>query len=285
MNKMMIRMLSVLIMLLMAFEADGSQNGMWATPEDASTAVMKEAEMSVPQYRRRKRVRQRQGAYSRRKSQATVAKPKNNAVIIKDETAEPKEVHVCLDSLTTNYVAQDGSVISGTAGSYQLTIADKATVVLNGVDIINIPNRTAYEYAGITCEGDATIVLAEGTTNHVMGGYENYPGIYVPEGKTLTIKGSGTLESSSQGWAAGIGGGKDLACGNIVIEGGIIIAKGGKNAAVIGSGWFGSCGDIVIQPSVKRVKLITQGYGGSTIGAGKDATCGTVTIADGALVE
>ena len=205
-------------------------------------------------------------------------------VKIEEQPTKPKQELVFLEDLTTDYVVQDGCVISGIAGSCRLTIADKATVVLCGVDITNIPNRFTHAYAGITCAGDATIILAEGTTNKVMGGYENYPGIYVPEGKTLTIKGSGTLESSSQGWSAGIGGGKDLACGNIVIEEGTIIAEGGANAAAIGSGWLGSCGDIVIRPTVTRVTLIRKRGGGIAIGAGKDATCGRVTIADGAQV-
>ena len=104
------------------------------------------------------------------------------------------------------------------------------------------------------------------------------------KGKTLTIKGPGTLESSSQGWAAGIGGGKDLECGNIVIEEGIVIAKGGNNAAAIGGGWSGSCGDIVIRSTVTLVTLIREGNDSVYIGAGKDGSCGKVTIADGALV-
>ena len=295
MKKLMIKVLTILIMLLMAFEADGLENSMWVMPEDASNAVMKEAEMSTLQQRRRsRRRRSRQRTRSKQKSQDTVVTTPENetidivetveTVIIEEQVTEPKEELVALDFLIANYVVQDKSVISGIAGSKKLTIADKATVILNGLDITNIPNQVAYDYAGITCEGDATIILEEGTTNKVMGGYENRPGIYVPEGKTLTIKGSGILECSSQGWAAGIGGGKDLICGNIVIEEGVIIATGGKNAAAIGSGWFGSCGNIVIRPNVTNVTLIRHKSGGNTIGAGKDATCGTVTIAEGAHV-
>ena len=66
----------------------------------------------------------------------------------------------------------------------------------------------------------------------VQGFYEEYPGIYVPEGKTVTIKGDGKLTASSNGVGAGIGGGAGIAsgngsgagisCGNISIEGGTI---------------------------------------------------------------
>ena len=284
MNKIMSRVLTILMMLLMAFESDGTGNCSYAAPEDASAAAMKEAEMSVIQYSQRQRERRR--ARTRRTSPRVVAKEKqtvDTVEIIKD-AIEPNDVHVELDTLTADYVAQHGEVISGTAGSYKITIADKATVILNGVDITHIPFGASYMFAGITCAGDATIVLAEGTTNKVKGGYENYPGIYVPKGRTLTIKGSGALECSSQGWAAGIGGGKDLYCGNIVIEEGIIIAKGGKNAAAIGGGWFGSCGDIIIRPTVTSVTVIRERSGGSCIGAGKDGSCGKVTIADGAQI-
>ena len=286
MNKIMSRAFTILMMLLMAFESDGAGNCTYAVPEDASAAVMKEAEMSVIQYnqRQRKRRRTRTRRKSPRPNDVTKEEQMIDTVKIIEVAIEPKDVHLDLDTLTADYVVQGGEVISGTAGSYMITIADKATVILNGVDITNIPFGADYLYAGITCAGDATIVLAEGTANKVKGGYENYPGIYVPKGNTLTIKGSGSLECSSQGWAAGIGGGKDLYCGNIVIEEGIIIAKGGKNAAAIGGGWFGSCGDIIIRPTVTSVTLIRERSGGSCIGAGKDGSCGKVTIADGARI-
>ena len=287
MRKIMSRMLTILIMLLVAFEADGIDNYAYAAPEDASAAAMKETEMSAPQNRQQRR-RNNRRTRSRRRSQgnATVAKDEQTIDTVKtvEVAIEQNYVHVDLDTLTADYVIQDGTVLSGTAGIYKLTIADSATVELNGVNITKIPDRAIYQYAGITCAGDATIILAEGTTNKIKGGYENCPGIYVTKGKTLTIKGAGALECSSQGWAAGIGGGKDLECGSIVIEEGIITARGGKNAAAIGGGWSGSCGDIVIKPTVTRVTLIREKNGGISIGAGKEGTCGKVTIADGAQV-
>ncbi len=44
-------------------------------------------------------------------------------------------------------------------------------------------------WAGLTCLGDATIVLADGTTNTVTNFNRNYPCIQAAEGKTLVIKG------------------------------------------------------------------------------------------------
>ena len=68
-----------------------------------------------------------------------------------------------------------------------------------------------------------------------------YPGIYVPKGKKLTIKGSGSLTAKSVGFetippmAGGIGAGNGKSCGSIFIEGGTVTAYGGLNAAAIGS--------------------------------------------------
>lgn len=61
----------------------------------------------------------------------------------------------------------DGDVVTGTGGgNTPLKIADGATVTLAGVT--NTSN-TGNEIAGIQCEGDATIILADGTTNKFKG--------------------------------------------------------------------------------------------------------------------
>ncbi len=62
------------------------------------------------------------------------------------------------------------------------------------------------------------------------------PGIYIPEGKTLTIDGNGTLnaapnKSTKNTWAAGIGGGYEAKNGNIIIKGGVINATGGGTSS------------------------------------------------------
>lgn len=287
------KVISILIMLLMVIEVDGVESYTLTTSEETSTVVIEEADMSLmqnAQRRRRRRSRRRSSEKStNEETEDSVKYSKAKETLeaeapLKVEAPKPIINYVDLATLTSDYVAQDGDVISGILGSYRLTIADKATVTLKGVGITQIPNRVTHEFAGITCAGDATIILAPNTTNTVIGGYENYPGIFVTEGKTLTIKGLGSLESSSQGWAAGIGGGKDLACGSIVIEEGTIRAKAGKNAAAIGSGWYGSCDDITIKSSVTNVTLVKKANGGYSIGAGKNATCGTVTIADSSKV-
>jgi len=186
---------------------------------------------------------------------------------------------VDLSKLTANYTAQDGEVLTGTlSGIYKISIAPGATVELQDVTINGVHDYFAdgNRWAGINCIGDATIIL--NGTNNVRGFNYYYPGIHVAVGSTLTIKGSGTLNASSNGFGAGIGGGDDISCGNIVIEGGIINATGGGLAAGIGSGPFGDCGYITITDGVTKVTARRGENNDYSIGKGYEGTCGTVTI-------
>ena len=74
--------------------------------------------------------------------------------------------------------------------------------------------------------GDATIIL-EGE-NTVEAFAYRYPGIYIPDGNTLTIQGTGTLNVTGD-HGCGIGGSHvNLPkSGNVLIKGGTIIANGG----------------------------------------------------------
>ena len=195
-----------------------------------------------------------------------------------------------LAALTGAYTAQDGETLTGTlAGNYKISIAAGATVTLNGVTIER-GFSSSCKWAGITCNGDATITLAAGSTNTVKGFYRNYPGIKAgPSGKTLTIQGTGTLYASvnrsSDCEGAGIGsdatnGGS---CGNITILGGTIYATGGSksygNTGGPGIGNFAgnSCGNITILGGTINA---TGGSGSAGIGSGYTGSCGTITIAN-----
>ena len=200
-----------------------------------------------------------------------------------------------LSSLDADHTAQNGEILTGQLGvSHKVSIAAGATVILKNVDINYGNTLTASSYAGITCEGNATLILV-GDANEVKGFNDGYPGIFVPSGSTLTITGSGTLYANGHANAAGIGSGKDIieayrACGNIVIQGGTIWATGGSGAAAIGSGATAnyvepqtgtpsSCGNITIKNSVTHV-YATKGAGAESIGSGQYSNCGTVTIED-----
>lgn len=191
-----------------------------------------------------------------------------------DDAITWNEVNI---SSLTEYTAQNGDLLTGTAGSdAHITVAAGATITLKKAIITSINDDDEYEWAGITCAGDATIIL-EGD-NEVKGGDEDYPGIYVPQNATLTIKGSGSLTASSNGYGAGIGGGYKISCGNIVIEGGNITATGGDSAAGIGSGQSATCGNITISGGSITA---TGGSMAAGIGSGYDASCGDITITDG----
>ena len=176
-----------------------------------------------------------------------------------------------LSTLSSDYTAADGETLYGTlAGNYKISIAAGATVTLKDVTIDGSGN-----YAGITCLGDATIIL-DGT-NNVKGCSSDYPGIYVPRNKTLTILGTGSLTAIGNDSGAGIGGSSDADCGNIVIEGGTIAAMGGTHAAGIGSGGYGSCGSITISGGT-----VTATGGDEAAGIGSSwGSCGNITITDG----
>lgn len=193
-------------------------------------------------------------------------------------TVTPTTVN--LSSITSNYTAINGQVLTGTLGSnVKISIADGATVTLDGITINGV-NNDSYQWAGLNCLGDATIILKDGTTNTLKGFYRDYPGIHVPSGSTLTIQGetagTGSLTASSNGWGAGIGGGDGINCGNITITGGNITATGGDSAAGIGAS--GSCGNILIEGGTVTA---TGGTNAAGIGSGSSSSCGNVTITTG----
>ena len=195
----------------------------------------------------------------------------------------PRNKNVNLATLTGNITLLDGDIVTGTLqGNKEISVASGATVTLKDANITCLTD-SAY-FAGINPVGDATILL-EGE-NTLKGGYEDYPGIFVPENKTLTIDGTGSLTASSGGddefgYGCGIGGGYQMAAGNIVIDGGTITANGGQWAAGIGSGYEGSCGNITINGG----KITANGgeYAAG-IGSGLDeASCGDITINGGTI--
>ena len=190
-----------------------------------------------------------------------------------------------LSKLTAESTAEfatvtDGMTIKGALAegvNVKVSIAEGATVTLDGVTINGVDNNS-YQWAGINCLGDATIILSG--TNTVKGFYRAYPGIHVPVDKTLTIQGSGSLTASSNGYGCGIGGGYEIACGNIVIAGGTITATGGGDAAGIGIGLMGSCGTISITGGTVTA---TGGQYGAGIGSGTAGSCGNISITGGTI--
>ncbi|MBQ6554343.1 MAG: choice-of-anchor J domain-containing protein [Firmicutes bacterium] len=177
------------------------------------------------------------------------------------------EGYVHLDELTDDYVAQNGDMLTGELkGNYKISIADGAGVALWNVNI------NTDEWAGITCLGDAFIIVPRGENTIISN--SSYPGILIPENKNLSINGYGSLDVRSDN-ASGIGGAYEKNCGNIEIIDGTITATGGANSAGIGSSCSGSCGNIEIRGGTVTA---TGGVNAAGIGCGYGGSCGDITI-------
>ena len=177
------------------------------------------------------------------------------------------------------FTVKNGYILTGIlGGTCMISIADGATVTLDNVNIVGGIGRSIMsKYAGITCEGNATIILVG--TNYVKGFHDYYPGIQPAEGKTLTIKGSGSLTAKSEE-APGIGSAYMINCGNINIEGGTIAAFGGVDSAGIGSGYGSSCGNITITKGVTKVTAKGNNAVTSIGFSNRASRCGKITIGD-----
>ena len=190
---------------------------------------------------------------------------------------------IVLDFVTADYTAQDGETLTGTLrDNVKISIAEGAKVTLSNVTI-NGENNNKYLWAGITCLGDATLVL-DGT-NSVTGFWGSYPGIQPGgTGTTLTIEGTGSLTATTNDYdltAAGIGAKNGGTCGNIIINSGTITATGLRNAAGIGSCNAATCGDITINGGTVNATGKSDAAG---IGASFGGTCGNITISGTANV-
>ena len=206
-----------------------------------------------------------------------------NVVMGSDGTLIKQEGHNdSKDEIYNRVRLTDNDLLQGSVG-YQpyVSIADGSTVTLRYADIRGIKRG---EWAGLICEGNATLILDYGTT--IIYGGQNSPGIYIPQGKTLTIKdeskGKGELIVVGGDNSAAIGGGPGRACGNIVIESGKVTATGGKYAAAIGSGKNGSCGNISIGENASVTAV--AGENAEPIGRGENATSGAASI-DNTLID
>ena len=200
------------------------------------------------------------------------------------QLAQTHEINIA--DLCNDYTAQNGDILSGKlSNNVSISIADGATVTLDGVDINGNGGWNKGDYAGLTPLGDATIILKDGSENIVKGFKDNYPGIFAAYGKKLTIQGTGKLEASSNGWGAGIGGGYNTNCGKIEIQGGTITATGGTAGAGIGAG-LGSYpyNSTTLTISGTGSLTATGGYYAAGIGSGSSCSqCGSITISGGTI--
>lgn len=145
-----------------------------------------------------------------------------------------------LATITSDYTIPNGAIVKGELGTnVKICVAEGASIMLKGMNIgMNADGSNKWgsgDYAGLTCLGDATINLADGTVNKIMSIGGGNPGIHIKTG-TLVIQGNGTLMAYSHDGTAGIGCGDSnpkgatvagvSTCGDITISGGLPITAG-----------------------------------------------------------
>jgi len=182
-----------------------------------------------------------------------------------------------------------------------VSVGAGATVILNGVKIV----VTDSQVNAITCNGAATFVLADGSSNTItagpnekctmkssgtlkfMGGssgtgklsvtFNNSQSDYgaIFSSGEIIIEG-GSITATSNGYGAPIGGTRKSRCGNITIKGGSVNAKcTGYNAGI-----GGYCNNITISGGtvVARGASMAAGIGDAYY---SDGSCGNITISGG----
>lgn len=227
----------------------------------------------------------------------------NGKLYTSNNLALTAKAEVNLASQTADYTATSGDVLTGTLDpAYKLIIPMDAVVMLKNATI----NYGGYDGPAIECQGRATIVLADGTTNSVTvpGGTEpnqsGYPGIWAGDyGTKLTIKGStGVLNIVGGYLAAGIGyphysytnGVGSHQCGVIQIDGGVINSYAG-HVSVLGDGCESGIGSICSAPSgdlcegiIINGGTVTAKGGTAGIGSSGGADVGFITINGGTVI-
>ncbi|MBQ6942931.1 MAG: hypothetical protein IJN43_01250 [Ruminococcus sp.] len=177
---------------------------------------------------------------------------------------------------------------TGNATTDKIKIADGTTANVTiknvNIDVSGTSDACAFEVG----ENSTVNLTLEGENTLKSGAYR--AGLQVGEGEKLVIDGSGSLDATGGGLAAGIGGVDCKASGTIEINGGEVTATGGEMAAGIGGGYCGSGGNIVISGgTVKAIGgedavAIGDGYNGSggTFSTGENGTAViNVSNADG----
>ncbi|MBQ8060786.1 MAG: hypothetical protein IJ205_02420 [Bacteroidales bacterium] len=196
-----------------------------------------------------------------------------------------------LSTVTKETTVEDGMTLVGKLAAGGSIVLGNGKYTLANVDI-NSDGAITVGKSGISCTGNTNIVLKG--KNKVKGLGENYPGIWIKEGFTLTIEGNGSLEATGN-YGAGIGCAsytqdEENNCGNIVIKSGTVTATS-ETAAGIGSGYSSAnsdCGNITIEKdavvTAKSGRPEAASIGTSEGSSSGRSRCESITIKSGATV-
>jgi len=167
---------------------------------------------------------------------------------------------------------------SGTTPTANTVTLDRgsARVTLMGVNI----ETTAERSHPISVAKNAHLRITLVGTNTVTANGKYAAGIHVPDGASLTVDGSGSIDAMGGISAAGIGGGRGGAGGTITVSGGTVTATGGSYGAGIGGGYNGAGGNITVSGGTVTA---TSGNYGAGIGGGDDGAGGNITVSGGTV--
>ncbi|MGI6496098.1 MAG: hypothetical protein ACOX5G_08425 [Kiritimatiellia bacterium] len=179
-----------------------------------------------------------------------------------------------------------------TAGAVRILVPQGAT---NTVTLSNLTLSTGYwsdNFCAIELETGANVSLSLKGRNSIES-RPNRAGLEVPLGASLSITHApdddeGALFAAGGSSAAGIGGGKNGACGTVTITGGIVAAEGGSYGSGIGGGCNGAGGTVDISGGIVTATAGQYGSnGGAGIGGGGGFSSGgasaAVTISGGTV--
>jgi len=197
---------------------------------------------------------------------------------------------------TSDLLISHNTIITG-IGSLNISLAKGVTLTLDNISIDG----------NIACSGNATIIAADNSENHINGsviaGPKSTKLVIAGNGKTNiktkadTSPGIGCCENQECGdiyinggeihvesdqWSPAIGAanGDFSICGNIYINGGTVYAIGAPYCPAIGCGLMSVCGNITISRNVSHVTVTRGGMCNDAIGKGFGKICGDVIIED-----
>ena len=167
-------------------------------------------------------------------------------------------------------------IYQGTTG--KITIESGSVTAYGGESGAGIGGSRGGNYKGvITINGG--VVSAIGGIDDDRGGSAGIGGGYGGSGGTIIIN-DGIVNAKGGATGAGIGGGSDGSGGSITINGGKVNAIGGVLGAGIGGGGGGAGKSIVINGGIVNA---TGGEFGAGIGGGSDCSGGTISIGAGTV--
>ena len=167
-------------------------------------------------------------------------------------------------------------ISQGTTG--KITIESGSVTAYGGESGAGIGGSSGGNYKGvITINGG--VISAIGGIDDDRGGSAGIGGGYGGSGGTIIIN-DGIVNAKGGATGAGIGGGSDGSGGSITINGGKVNAIGGVLGAGIGGGGGGAGKSIVINGGIVNA---TGGEFGAGIGGGSDCSGGTISIGAGTV--